>query len=946
MRRTLVAAFAVALAAVAADTVVPQFYAAEAQQLPVVKYPGMKLGGYVTRDANGIAHITGFSQWDLFFLQGYTHAQDRMFQMDYSRRQAHGTLAELLGPPALPTDVQLRVIGLSRAAERSLAAISQESFQALQAYSAGVNAWIASNPPPPEYTALELTAVQPWFPVDCIAVAKLIAFGLSFDLDTSNTVALLTYTQVGQAAGFDGVKLFYEDLYRSAPFEPFATIPTAARDAIAAAPEGLSEAFLSAQRTRAQEMLDAGVLEILKNYEAKVREIPLLSRIADGERDASSNLWAIAGRLSTTGNPIIANDPHLALDTPSTWYPVALRSATLNVTGNSFPGAPLVVQGQNERIAWGSTVNPMDVTDVYQEKVVPDAASLAGYSTVYQGRNEPLAPIRETFRANTVGNGTLNDIVVVPATGSIPPATLIVPRRNNGSVLTPDTLATGTVVSVQYTGFSATKELDALLAMCRARSVEEFRQAIQNFDVGSQNWVVADVTGNIAYFTSAELPLREDLEAGAPVGLPPWFLRNGQGGNEWIPEASPLPANQSVAFKILPYAEMPQIVNPASGWFGNGNNDPVGVTFGNNPLARKRANGGIYYLNPGYDGYRGARVGQAITAKLAAGGGKMSPADMKAIQGDNVMIDAVYFLPHIKRAYDNGRAAGANPILASIATQPLIQAAMARLEGWNGSTPTGIKEGYDPGDDPRNLLEPSAAEIKNSVAATFYAGWRSKMLANTIDGVLASFPVPGGAPRPDSFLAVSALRNIFDNFATRGGRGASGVPFFNVPGVTNPADARDIIVMKSLADGLAMFASADFNAAFGRSQNPDDYRWGKLHRKVFNHPLGVSFSIPPAGLAAPLAGLTGIPRAGGFEVIDRSDASPRGSTLNGFMFGSGPSRRYVGELTPTVIRGESALPGGISGVPGNANYANLLLDWLTNRTYQMNYAAAPGIPWR
>jgi penicillin amidase len=123
-----------------------------------------------------------------------------MFQMDYSRRQAQGTLAELLGPPrSPPTSSSASSASAARPAlpGRDLA----RELPGAQAYSAGVNAWIASNPAPPEYTALELTTVQPWFPVDCIAVAKLIAFGLSFDLDTSNTVALLTYTQVGQAAG-------------------------------------------------------------------------------------------------------------------------------------------------------------------------------------------------------------------------------------------------------------------------------------------------------------------------------------------------------------------------------------------------------------------------------------------------------------------------------------------------------------------------------------------------------------------------------------------------------------------------------------------------------------------------------------------------------------------------------------------------------------------------
>ena len=168
----------------------------------LLKLPGMKLGGTITRGDHDIPAVWGMTEWDLFYLQGYVQAEDRLFQMDVSRRTASGTLAELLGPAALPQDVQLRTLGLRRSAVGSLDASSAEVHEVLAAYAAGVNQWVATHTLPPEYGALELTKFEPWTPLDSSAIAKLFLFSLSFDLDTSNTVTLLTYVQAGNIAGF------------------------------------------------------------------------------------------------------------------------------------------------------------------------------------------------------------------------------------------------------------------------------------------------------------------------------------------------------------------------------------------------------------------------------------------------------------------------------------------------------------------------------------------------------------------------------------------------------------------------------------------------------------------------------------------------------------------------------------------------------------------------
>ncbi|HEX7581415.1 MAG TPA: penicillin acylase family protein, partial [Thermoanaerobaculia bacterium] len=475
-----------------------------------------------------------------------------------------------------------------------------------------------------------------------------------------------------------------------------------------------------------------------------------------------------------------------------------------------------------------------------------------------------------------------------------------------------------------------------------AKSVDEVKASIQVFDFGSQNFAVADTSGNIAYLTSAEMPIREDLQNNTVQGAPPWFIRNGTGGNEWLPAPSPLPADQAVPHQVLPYSEMPQVVNPAAGWFANGNNDPVGTSLGNNPLGTQRPGGGIFYLNYGYDGFRGGRIAQLIKKKLAAGV-KLTRADLAQIQADGGMIDAQVFVPYITAALANANATGANPVLATLGQNPAVAAAVARLGAWDFSTPTGLNAGYDPGKAAG--VDPTPAQVSASVAATLYAVWRSQFIANTIDVFLKATNMP----QPPDQQTLVALRYLLDHFSTNQGVGASGVNFFNVPGVTAAADRRDILILKSVSDGLALLSSDAFAPAFAKSTNLDDYRWGKLHRIVFDHLLGQPFSIPTAGGAFPNplgTALPGIPRQGGYECIDRSDNSARANTVNGFMFSGGPSRRYVGEATPTGIVGQNSLPGGVSGVLGDPNYFSLLPLWLTNQYYPLTVQAGPVIPWQ
>lgn len=847
------------------------------QAQPPEPLPGLLAAATISVDPEGIAHVRANNEHDLYFLQGWTHARERLFQMDYFRRVASGTFAELVGTAALPTDVQLRTLGLRRAAQRSHDAASERTLGALVAYAEGVNAWAARHTLPIEYGVLELTAFAPWSPVDSLAIGKLVAFNNSFELDIGPTLAFLSY-----AAAFGperGSALFFQDLWRSAPFDPDATVP----DAMAG-----GTALLQARSGR-QALLERGreaseaSTKLMLGYLERVRDLPAFRGALSREARGGSNLWAISGALARDGRPLVANDPHLTLEIPTIWYPMGLELQDEPVFGSSIAGAPGIIHGYSRHIAWGTTNSQMDATDVFSEQVVPDPSSPSGLSTLHLGAPEWLIPIPQTFRANVPGNGVPNDLVVIPPSGTVPLATLVMPRRDGGPIISLDG-ATGAALSVQYVGFAPTQELEAFLMINRAHNLEDFTDALQRFDAGSQNFVYADVEGNIAFFTAGEFPVREDLQATTVNGAPPWFVRNGQGGNEWLGVQNPQP-HQATPHEIVPFAEMPQLVNPPAGWFVNGNNDPLGLTRDNDPLNQLRPSGGLFYLAYSWNrGLRAHRINTMLDELLSSGDQRISFEEMQAVQNDNVLRDAQVLKPYIVAAFD--RATGsAVPALGALAANPGIIAAIERLRAWDGSTPT------------------------QSVEASIYTAWRSRMIARVIDAPL------GLLPKPDEQDSVAALRHMLDNFETNKGVGASGIDFFAAPGIAEPPDRRDFALLASLDSGLELLAGL-----FGGSTNQDDYQWGALQRIALNHPLGVAFSIPP------------IPTDGGFQTVDPALPNVRTSTPQDFVYRFGAAHRSVYELIPDANRGASIWAGGTSGNPLSPNYTQFLERWVANKT--------------
>jgi penicillin amidase len=905
-----------------------------------ISLPGLTAPVELKIDKAGVPHLFAQNDLDLARAMGFVHARDRFFQMDATRRETSGDLAELLGPGSFDSDVQLRTVGLRRAAERTVAALTATELAYFQAYSEGVNHWLATHPLPPEYAALELTQARPWTPADSLVIGKGIAASLSLDIDTGNSEALARFVAAGQSHGFDGATLFFEDVRRVAPMDPASTVPDATREV----------PFLA----RTGRALDAQRLARAGAAAARVRErfakVPRLAQALERrESFVGSNEWGVAARHSATGTPMIANDPHLSLDSPSTFYEWHLVSrdpvaGPLNVSGVGFPGVPGVILGQNERVSWGATTNPMDVADVFQDEIhvfgeCSEQFQLPVFACVKSGG--VLYPLEVNlgvrFNANRIGDGIPDNQVRGPTSPLI-----VAPFRSFGPVIDiedPTVFAGGGVTTglvLQFTGFHATGEVQTFLAWNRARNLDDFERGLQSFDFGSQNWAYTDVEGNLAYFSSAELPLRADLEAG-PIDRTraPAFVRDGTSGLEnWVPDDA-RSQGQAIPFAVLPAAEMPHAVNPRNGFFVNANNDPAGTSLDNDPLNQRRRGkpGAVYYLSPGYDeGLRAGRITRLIRDQIKWGG-RISAYEMRQMQLNTQQLDAELLVPFLVHAFEHARSWRAPAELAALARDPRVAEAVARLRSWDYSTPTGIPEGYDASDgDARHRRGKPFGEGRASVAATIYNLWRAKAIRRVVDGPLASFGLSVGAGDALKFLHHLLRERPFD------GVGVSGVDFFAEPAtLARAADRRDFALLSALADALAALASPEFAPAFGGATNLDAYRWGKLHRITFEHRFLPEFSVPPAGGYSDLApGMPGLSRDGGYEVVNASSFSARADTLNAFRFGGGPVRRYVGAASRWGIAGTNVVPGGRAGDPADPSFAVQLDEWLTGEHHRVD----------
>lgn len=902
---------------------------------PELQHSRLSSDAEILYNSTKIPVVKAANEEDAAFLTGYVHAKDRLFQMDFLRKVGQGRIAELVGPSVISSDIQFRTLGFERWAKRSYAAASAKTQGILQAYADGVNAYVAKHGLPPEYQGLELNKIDPWTALDSVAIGKVLAFNLSSDMEEiDHTVAIKTFQTVGKLAGFDGTALFMKDLYRAAPPDDRVSVPNFLSSI------GGSDATTENKSINSDSSFDISdaQLDLLKQIKNSWDSSEILRSFKREHSDKGSNIWAVASSKTENGLPLIANDPHLSLGYPSVFYPLHVNTEDgTNVGGVSFPGVPMLAQGCNNKLCWGSTVHPIDETDFFFEKFTTNLFGLPTH-TIYKGKKEPVVLVFQTYLANSIGDGHMNHLKNQNIGYTSGGLTILVPRRDYGAILNLD-MKNNIAISMQYTGSGPTQEIESFMDMGRADSIDAFRTALTKFDVGSQNFVVADVSGNIAYFTSGEVPIREDLQTMMkPDGVPPMFVRDGSGerANEWLTKQNH-DLNQATNSEIIPFEQMPHVINPDTGYIANANNDPIGVSLDNNLLNQVRPGGGLYYINNGvYSSYRMGKIDRLIQDKLTAGE-KLNIQMMKQFQSNHQLLDAELIMPHLLNAMNRATADGAWSGLAQFTANPQFAQVKQYFTNWDYSTPTGLANGYDPGDNPTALAAPSDTEINNSVAASIYSLWRSLAIQNTIDATIDGIDGKLGSAvlgphRPPNMLAFNAFKHLLDAFPTMKGVGASGINFFTNPAAPTPEDARDYVILASLQQALSKLAGDEFATAFNKSTDLKDYRWGKLHRITFSHTLGEALSIPNGRFGfATVEGLGGIARTGGYQVLDASSHNVRATDENGFTFNHGPARRFVSEMANDGALAEQIIPGGQSGnITTGADYVNQLPLWLVN----------------
>ena len=437
--------------------------------------PALAEPAEILRDGHGIVTIRAGSLDDAARALGFAHAQDRLWQMEATRRVVQGRLSEILGARTLKHDRYFRTLGLARRAAADLPALSPELQALLSAYAEGVNAFL-NNPRaalPIEFQLLRHRP-EPWRAEDSLAWAKLMAFRLSFNWHSEMLRASLSARLRPDEIDFlwrpygenDPITLGAASFSTAPPEEkPPATAPLAAR------------------------------------FAALRQQLPALLEPLD-----ASNSWVIAGEFTQSGKPLLANDPHLALSAPGQWYLVRLETPVGTLAGVTAPGVPLLVLGHNGHIAWGFTTTHSDTQDLFLEQADPqdpDRYLTPGGSEAFYLRRETIAVKDASPEVLVVRESRHGPIVSDLASFSEPFATQ------------------GLAAALAWPGFEPKDTTaEALFRINLARNWEEFTAATKFHRAPQQNMVYADRAGNIGFAAPAWVPLRKAGDGSAPV--PGW----------------------------------------------------------------------------------------------------------------------------------------------------------------------------------------------------------------------------------------------------------------------------------------------------------------------------------------------------------------------------------------------------------------------------------------
>ncbi len=506
-----------------------------------ISLPGLSEQVTVIRDERGVPHIKAANEQDLYVAQGYIQAQDRLFQMDLSRRQASGRLSEVVGEAAVDKDKYFRTLGLRRAAEASVEVYSTTGMEVLNAFAKGVNLYIEelreNGKWPIEFTLLGYEP-EDWSTIDSLTIGKFMAYDLGGHWED-------------QAFRYYLLQEFPEEK----AYDLFPEYPANAPYII-----GKNELDLSKQ----------------------------FAHVIIPHEFNGSNNWVVSGEKTASGKPLLADDPHLGLATPSIWFQMHLEADDVNVSGVIFAGIPGIILGHNEDVAWGVTNTGPDVQDLYIEKRNPDNP----HEFLYNDEWETAQIISEPIGIKD--QETLDYEVMI---------------TRHGPVISEFAEDAGkdTVLSLQWTALQPSAELEAILNMNKAKDWPEFEQALQQFETPAQNFVFASQDGTIAYKANGKIPIRKKDNGLLPV--PGWTDEYA-----WI--------------GYIPFDELPKTVNPKEGFISTANNKVINDDY-------------PYHISHNWaQPYRQMRIQEVLQAKE-----QFTVEDMMNLQMDEKNLQAEEFVP-------------------------------------------------------------------------------------------------------------------------------------------------------------------------------------------------------------------------------------------------------------------------------------------------------------
>ncbi|MFF7182793.1 penicillin acylase family protein [Streptomyces sp. NPDC008121] len=615
----------------------------------------------VKRDAYGVPQIYADTEADLFRAQGYVQAQDRFYEMDVRRHMTSGRLSEMFGDSQVDTDAFLRTLGWHRVAQQEYdKVLTPETKKNLQAYAEGVNAYLKDRDPSDvsvEYAALAFSheyTIEPWTPVDSVAWLKAMAWDLrgnmQDEIDRSLMTSRLSPEQIKQLYPQYPYELHQPIVDKGAvdedkgEFDPGAEANgtgDGTTDGSGTDGDGTSGSGTSGDGTgggsgtspngSAGDALQ-GMRSQLGDLSESLDAIPAL--LGPNGNGIGSNSWVVSGRYTTSGKPLLANDPHLAPQMPSLWYQMGLHCRSVSATcrydvaGYTFSGLPGVIIGHNDSIAWGFTNLGADVTDLYLEKV-------SGEGYLVDGRTKPFTTRQETIKI--AGGGTR--LITIRSTGHGP----VVSDRSGELEKVGQTAPVGNAapdrgsgyaVSLQWTALQPGTSMDAVFELNRAKDFQQFRTAAKKFEVPSQNLIYADTSGKIGYQAPGRIPERAKGDGTLPA--PGW-----DSAYKWK--------------GYIPYEELPYEEDPDRGYIVTANQAVVDGSYPN-----------LLTRDWGY-GSRSQRINDLIESKIKDGG-KISPDDMRTMQIDNRSEIATLL----------------NPLLLKIdISDPYVREAQKLLEGWD-----------------------------------------------------------------------------------------------------------------------------------------------------------------------------------------------------------------------------------------------------------------------